>query len=162
MTYHLGAQDVQPQNDLEAKTILENNNACSSYQVHQQSGEVETNFFPIVHRSIRYFIIFRPWLLFLRANKLKPVYFTCTETSKPSGKSEVIYKYWSRTFKDCHKGPGLCWTLYYWDDWRGKTDGHCDGPVSNSFSELLHLLKQSAEGCGRLAWPAVQCSQQHH
>ncbi len=48
MTYHLGAQDVQPQNDLETQTILENNNACSSYQVHRQSGEVETNLFPIV------------------------------------------------------------------------------------------------------------------
>ncbi|XP_059405743.1 uncharacterized protein si:ch211-110p13.9 [Carassius carassius] len=47
MTYHLGAQDVQPQNDQEAQTILENNRTCSSYQAYRRSGEVETNFFPI-------------------------------------------------------------------------------------------------------------------
>lgn len=47
MTYHLGAQDVQPQNDQEAQTILENNITCSSYQAYRRSGEVETNFFPI-------------------------------------------------------------------------------------------------------------------
>ncbi|KAK2911319.1 hypothetical protein Q8A67_003452 [Cirrhinus molitorella] len=46
MTYHLGAQDVQPQNDQEAQTVLENN-ACSSYQVHRKTNEGETNFFPI-------------------------------------------------------------------------------------------------------------------
>ncbi|XP_043094559.1 uncharacterized protein si:ch211-110p13.9 [Puntigrus tetrazona] len=49
VTYHLDAQYVQPQNDQEARTISENNNnTCSSYQVHRRSGEVETNFFPIV------------------------------------------------------------------------------------------------------------------
>ncbi|KAI2664024.1 hypothetical protein ROHU_032610 [Labeo rohita] len=47
MTYHLGAQDVQPPNNQEARTVLENNNTCSSYQVHRDSNEGETNFFPI-------------------------------------------------------------------------------------------------------------------
>lgn len=46
-TYHLGAQDVQPQNDQEAQTILANNKPCPSYQGHQHSDGGEMNIFPI-------------------------------------------------------------------------------------------------------------------
>ncbi|KAG1957559.1 uncharacterized protein si:ch211-110p13.9 [Pimephales promelas] len=46
-TYHLGAQDVQPQNDQETQTILANNKTCTSYQGHQHSDGGEMDIFPI-------------------------------------------------------------------------------------------------------------------
>ncbi|ROL44361.1 hypothetical protein DPX16_8783 [Anabarilius grahami] len=47
MTYHLGAQHVQPRNDQMAQTILANNKTCPSYQSHRHADGGGMDIFPI-------------------------------------------------------------------------------------------------------------------